>query len=75
MKQILLIATFNLLLTTLSSQVRGTILDIRSKNPIINVNVTANKIGTSSDSLGQFFIDVRENQDIMFSHSSSYYVF
>ena len=43
-------------------------MDYIKNKPIMNANITSDANGTASDSLGMFFIDVLENEELKFSH-------
>ena len=53
---------------TLQSQITGIVLDYKNNNPIANVNIKSDKIGTSTDTLGRFFIDIPVGRQLEFSH-------
>ncbi len=52
----------------LQSQITGLVLDHKNNNPIANVNIKSDSIGTSTDTLGKFFIDIPEGRQLEFSH-------
>ena len=59
---------FAIYVTNIFGQISGTISDSYSGIPIQHVNVTAGKKGTTTNSVGNFFLDVPLGTTIEFSH-------
>ena len=51
-----------------AAQINGTISDSATNEPIQNVNIFAGDQGTTSDSFGEFSLDMPSGTDIEFSH-------
>ncbi|MFQ6677293.1 MAG: TonB-dependent receptor [Fidelibacterota bacterium] len=50
------------------SQVNGLVVNAKTNQPIVGVNITGESSGTSTDELGRFFIDVPEEEELTISH-------
>ena len=62
------IVLFFLSMTLLYPKIHGTVLDSKTDTPLSGVNITGNKLGTSSDNDGNFILNVDQGTELTFSH-------
>ncbi len=55
-------------MTLLYPKIHGTVLDSKTDTPLSGVNITGNKLGTSSDNDGNFILNVDQGTELTFSH-------
>ena len=55
-------------ISIINAQISGIVLDAYSAQPIEGVNITSDDLGTSTNSDGEFQLDVNERSIIQFSH-------